>query len=86
MNLPANTSWTDRSGGSDVSILQRILTGRNVKVTFILQTGRYISSIRSCVGRAPGIGDGQWKRVFPATAGTFDCSSDNLATIKMDLS
>jgi hypothetical protein len=29
--------------------------------------------------------NGQWKRVYPAKAGTFDCSSANLATIKMNL-
>jgi hypothetical protein len=30
--------------------------------------------------------NGQWVRAYPAKAGTFDCSPDNLATIKMNLS
>lgn len=29
--------------------------------------------------------NGQWQRVYPLKAGTFDCSSANLATIKMNL-
>ena len=28
---------------------------------------------------------GQWKRVFPARAGTFDCNPANIATIKPNL-
>ena len=31
------------------------------------------------------IQNGQWQRVWPAKAGTFDCSSSNLATIKLNL-
>ncbi|HEX3924771.1 MAG TPA: ABC transporter substrate-binding protein [Streptosporangiaceae bacterium] len=29
--------------------------------------------------------NGQWQRVFPSKAGTFDCSSANLTTVKMNL-
>jgi ABC-type branched-subunit amino acid transport system substrate-binding protein len=29
--------------------------------------------------------NGQWKRVYPAQPGTFDCSSANIATLKMNM-